>query len=70
MEVLLICRVLAHWVGNVGLVALMTRHGLDHVCRDDLLKRGRLRGVALGVAGRLVGGGLVMIGPDDGIVLS
>ena len=69
MEVLLVRRVLAHWVGNVGLVALMTRHGLDHVGRDDLLERGRLRGVALGVAGRLVGRGLVMIGPSYSIVL-
>ena len=70
MEVLLVRRVLAHWVGNVGLVALMTRHGLDHVGRDDLLECSRLRGIALGVAGRLVGSGLVVICPGYGVVLS
>ena len=70
MEVLLVRGVLAHWVGNVGLVALMARHGLDHVGRDDLLECSRLRGIALGVAGRFVGRGLVVIGPGDGVVLS
>ena len=40
MEVLLVRGVLAHWVGNVGLVALMARHGLDHVSRDYLLECG------------------------------
>ena len=70
VEVLLVRRVLAHWVGDVGLVALMARHGLDHVGRDDLLECGRLGGIALGVAGRLVGRGLVVIGPGDSVVLS
>ena len=48
----------------------MARHGLDHVGRDDFLECSRLRGIALGVAGRLVGRGLVVIGPGDGVVLS
>ena len=70
MEILLVSRVLAHWVGNVSLVALMARHGLDHVGRDDFLECSRLRGIALGVAGRLVGRSLMVIGPGDGVVLS
>ena len=70
MEVLLVRRVLAHWVGDVGLVALVARHRLNHVGGDDLLESGRLRGIALSVAGRLVGRGLVVIGPGNGVVLS